>query len=385
MAEGGSGLFRAPNRHLESRLDRSERNRLTLRRSPAKVGGDVPILKVGVFMGGQSAEHQVSLLSGRAVLRHLKREDFDPLAVVVGPDGVWRWQDNEDATVCSSMGRFLLEARIDVALIMLHGPYGEDGTLQGFFETAGIPYVGAGVKASALAMDKALFKNVMRAAKIPVLDYREVWRRPWSENREEALEVLKTVGFPLMVKPSSLGSSIGISKVDREEALEQACEAAFQFDECVIVEEYVAAREIECGVIGARGDLRPLAISEIIPKKEFYDYEAKYTPGLTEIVVPAKVLPEIAEKAQALSLQACQAIGCEGLARVDLFLQNTEVFVNEINTIPGFTETSVYPRMAAAKGMSFSQLLSELIKLALLARGEKRSLIRATREYLETL
>lgn len=332
-------------------------------------------------MGGRSAEHEVSLKSGQAVLKHLDRQKYLPIPVVIGVDGIWRWDDQGSESIALSISDFFSKARIDIAFIMLHGPCGEDGTLQGFFEIVGVPYVGAGVAASAVAMDKALFKKVMLAAEIPVLDYVEIGADEWDKARSRELGVASALGFPLMVKPAALGSSVGITKVDEQRGLRQACETAFRFDRRVLVEKYLKAREIECGVLGGRSDLRALAVSEIIPKKGFYDYEAKYTPGLTEILVPADVPDDIRDKAEKLSLRACQAIGCTGLARVDLFLAEAEVFVNEINTIPGFTETSVYPRMAKASGIDFPELLDRLVELGQRAATEREATLGHKHEY----
>jgi D-alanine-D-alanine ligase len=254
---------------------------------------------------------------------------------------------------------------VDVVLPVLHGPFGEDGTVQGLLELAGIPYVGAGVAASALCMDKDLFKAVLRDRGIPVA-------------RNETLrlgdEIRNPFGYPVFVKPARLGSSVGISKAHDEAELEAAVALARRHDEKVLVEEFVAGTEVECGVLG---NVRPAplasVVGEIVPHAEWYDYAAKYDVGGSDIIVPARIPEQTAARVQALAVDSFIATECEGMARVDFFVrEDGEVVVNEINTIPGFTSTSVYARLFEASGIPYGELLDRLIELAL-ERHDRRS------------
>ena len=254
---------------------------------------------------------------------------------------------------------------VDVVLPVLHGPFGEDGTVQGLLELANVPYVGAGVAASALCMDKDLFKAVLRDRGIPV-----------ARNATLRLgdEIENPFGYPVFVKPARLGSSVGISKAHDEAELEAAVALARRHDEKVLVEEFVAGTEVECGVLG---NLSPAPVAsvvgEIVPHSEWYDYAAKYDTGGSDIIVPARIPDETAARVQALAVDSFIATECEGMARVDFFVrENGDVVVNEINTIPGFTATSVYARLFEASGIPYAQLLDRLIELAL-ERHERRS------------
>jgi D-alanine-D-alanine ligase len=257
-----------------------------------------------------------------------------------------------------------LEA-VDVVLPILHGPFGEDGTVQGLLELAGVPYVGAGVAGSAVCMDKDLFKAVLRDRGIPVA--RNVTMRLGDE-------IENPFGFPVFVKPARLGSSVGITKAHDAAELDEAVALARRHDEKVLVEEFVPGMEVECGVLG---NLRPppiaSAVGEIVPHNEWYDYSAKYDEGGSDIIVPARIAEETAERVQRLAVESFVATECEGMARVDFFVRDDgEVVVNEINTIPGFTETSVYARLFEESGISYPALLDRLIQLAL-ERHERRS------------
>jgi D-alanine-D-alanine ligase len=332
-------------------------------------------LRVALVAGGRSSEHEISLASARSVLEALDPDRYETTTVAIGRDGRWALgepsnrllQDPVSETLPvladSKPGEAL--AAVDVVLPILHGPFGEDGTVQGLLELAGIPYVGAGVAASALCMDKDLFKAVLRDRGIPVA--RNVTLR-----LGDGIE--NPFGFPVFVKPARLGSSVGITKAHDEAELEAAVALARRHDEKVLVEELLTGTEVECGVLG---NLRPPPIAsvvgEIVPHAEWYDYAAKYDEGGSDIIVPARIPDELAARVQALAVDSFIATECEGMARVDFFVrEDGEVIVNEINTIPGFTSTSVYARLFEASGIPYAELLDRLIQLAL-ERHERRA------------
>jgi D-alanine-D-alanine ligase len=266
-----------------------------------------------------------------------------------------------------------LAARLDVVLPLLHGPYGEDGTVQGLLELADLPYVGAGVLASAVGMDKATMKAVFRAHGLPVVPHLVVLRHEWAAASEAIGRKLADVtGYPCFVKPSNLGSSVGISKVRRAGELAAAVEAAFAHDRKILFERAIAGREVEVSVLG--NDHPEASVpGEVLPGKEWYDYEAKYTEGIAKLVIPAPVAPELAAEFRRIALAAFRAIDAAGLARVDFFLEGEErIWLNEINTIPGFTRTSAYPQLWEASGLPYPRLLDRLIELALERHAGKR-------------
>jgi D-alanine-D-alanine ligase len=331
-------------------------------------------LRVVVLAGGRSSEHEISLASARSVVAALDPERFEVAEIGVGRDGRWELGTGEEATTAETLpvpyegGPLERLGSVDVVLPILHGPFGEDGTVQGLLELAGIPYVGAGVAASALAMDKDLFKKVMRDSGIPVADHHAIRLGDPVEN---------PFGYPVFVKPARLGSSVGISKVHSEEELAPAVELAFRHDEKVLVEEFVDGMEVEVGVLGNR--VPPPVAS--LPGKidtlghEWYDYASKYEDGGMELIVPP---PELAQETVGLlqrravdSFVACE---CEGLARVDFFVRASdgEVILNELNTMPGFTATSVWAKLFEASGIGYAEALDKLIDLAL-ERHERRS------------
>jgi D-alanine-D-alanine ligase len=336
-----------------------------------------PRIRVAVIAGGRSSEHEISLASARSVIAALDPERYETVAIGIEKDGRWelgagdgRALPEESAAPSvetlpvvadSSPARALGE--IDVALPILHGPFGEDGTVQGLLELAGIPYVGAGVAASALCMDKDLFKAVLRDRGIPVA--RNVTLRAGDP-------VEHPFSYPVFVKPARLGSSVGISKVHDESELETAVALARRHDDKVIVEEFLDGIEIECGVLGNRD---PIAseVGEIVAHAEWYDYSAKYDEGGMELIVPARIPPATSARARALAVESFVATECEGMARVDMFATTDgEVVVNEINTIPGFTATSVYAKLFEASGIRYGELLDRLIELAI-ERHDRRS------------
>jgi D-alanine-D-alanine ligase len=334
-------------------------------------------VRVAVIAGGRSSEHEISVASARSVIDALDSDRYDVQTIEIGRDG--RWELNSGSTrelerpvaetlpvpARDSESRRLL-GQVDVVLPILHGPFGEDGTVQGLLELAGVPYVGAGVTASALCMDKDLFKSVCRDKGIPVT------RSVTIRNGDRPSNPF---GYPVFVKPARLGSSVGITKVAREEELEDALLLARRHDEKVLVEEFVDGVEVECGVLGNREPIASLP-GEIVAHGfsgvDWYDYSAKYDEGGMDLIIPPRISEEAARRVQEVSVDAFIASDCEGMARVDCFVTNDgEVLVNELNTIPGFTATSVYAKLFEASGIPYPQLLDRLIELAL-ERHERR-------------
>ena len=326
-------------------------------------------VRVAVLLGGRSSEHDISLASARSVLAALDPERYDALTVEIGRDGRWELGTGTaqhtvaetlpvpTASVPAALGE------VDVVFPVLHGPFGEDGTVQGLLELADVPYVGAGVAGSALAMDKDLFKSVMRDHGIPVT--RNVTLR-------EGDRIQNPFGYPVFVKPARLGSSVGISKAATEDELETAVELAFNHDEKVLVEEFVDGVEVECGVLGNQEPIASIP-GEIVANADWYDYSAKYDEGGMELVIPPRLPDQTNARVQELAVRSFVAGECEGMARVDFFVRDDgEVVVNELNTIPGFTATSVYAKLFEASGVPYPQLLDRLIELAL-ERHERRS------------
>jgi D-alanine-D-alanine ligase len=328
--------------------------------------------RVAVLLGGKSSEHEISLASARSVLEALDPERYEAVTVEIGRDGRWALGTGEgDGSVAETLPVPTAQVpatlgEVDVVFPVLHGPFGEDGTVQGLLELAGVPYVGAGVLGSALAMDKDVFKAVMRDRGVPVT-------RNITLRRGQAPE--SPFGYPVFVKPARLGSSVGISKVASEEELPAAVELAFQHDEKVLVEEFVDGVEVECSVLG---NAKPIASipGEIVANADWYDYSAKYDEGGMDLVIPPRISEEALERVQDLSVQAFRVTDCEGMARVDCFVRaDGEVLINELNTIPGFTATSVYAKLFDASGIPYGELLERLVQLAL-ERHERRAKLR---------
>jgi D-alanine-D-alanine ligase len=333
-------------------------------------------VRVAVLLGGRSSEHDVSLASARSVLDALDPERYEPVTVEIGRDGRWELGTAEqDGSVAETLPVPTAKVpatlgEVDVVFPVLHGPFGEDGTVQGLLELAGVPYVGAGVLGSALAMDKDVFKAVMRDRGIPVtrnitLRLGEAPRNPF--------------GYPVFVKPARLGSSVGISKVRSEDELAAAVELAFRHDEKVLVEEFVEGMEVECGVLGnerPEASLPGEIVSHGFENADWYDYSAKYDEGGMDLVIPPRLPQETIERIQELAVQAFVGGECEGMARVDFFVRpDGEVLLNELNTIPGFTATSVYAALFDKSGLPYPQLVDRLVQLAL-ERHERRSRLR---------
>jgi D-alanine-D-alanine ligase len=351
-------------------------------------------VRVAVLMGGRSSEHDVSLASARSVVEALDPARYETVAVEIGRDGRWEIgpatrsalerggeTDIESLPVPASKVPATL-SEVDVVFPVLHGPFGEDGTVQGFLDLADVPYVGAGVMASALCMDKDLFKSVLRDKGIPVTDSVTIRSkagaqakpaRPDSGVASDPLNGFESpFGFPVFIKPARLGSSVGITKARSPDELRAGLDLAFQHDEKVLVEEFVDGVEVECSVLG---NLDPVASipGEIVANADWYDYSAKYDDGGMELIVPPRIPPEASERVRELSVAAFRATECEGMARADCFVRaDGEVLVNELNTIPGFTATSVYAKLFEASGVPYEELLEKLIALAL-ERHERRS------------
>ena len=342
-------------------------------------------LRVAILAGGRSSEHDISLASARSVLAALDPTRYDAVTVAIGRDGRWELGPGHSShalgtvpearpaetlpipTTTDSTPATLAE--VDVVLPILHGPFGEDGTVQGLLELADVPYVGPGVAASSLCMDKDLFKKVMRDSGITVAQHVALRLGDEIEN---------PFGYPVFVKPARLGSSVGISKVHDESELGSAVELARQHDEKVLVEEFVVGMEVECGVLGNRVPPPIASLPGRIDtlEHEWYDFASKYDEDGMELVVPPELPPETIERVQEVSVDAFVASECEGMARVDFFVrEGGEVVVNELNTIPGFTATSVYAKLFEASGIPYPELLDRLVDLAL-ERHERRSKLR---------
>jgi D-alanine-D-alanine ligase len=312
-------------------------------------------VRVALLAGGRSSEHEVSLSSAASVRDGLEAAGHEVLWVELGLDGAWRHDESE---LRLSPGRGLLGA--DVAFPVLHGPYGEDGTVQGLLELLDVPYVGSGVLASALCMDKVVFKDVMAQAGLPQVRYAGVDDGRWREAREEVLAEVAALGLPVFVKPARLGSSVGIAKVSDAAELPGALDAAFAHDPRAIVEAMSTGVEVECSVLGHTTAPETSAPGEIVIEADWYDYEAKYTPGGMELVVPARIGTAARDRVRALASEAFRLAGCSGLARADFFVEGEDVLLNELNTMPGFTRTSVYGKLWDASGLSYPQLVDRL-------------------------
>ncbi len=316
-----------------------------------------------MLSGGRSSEHEVSLASGRSVSAALRDAGHDVVDVLIDAAGVWRHAGEE---VAVRLGRGLLG--VEVAFPILHGPYGEDGTVQGLLECLDVPYVGTGVLASAVCLDKLVFKELMERAGLPQVRYAPALLKRWRAAPAELADELAELGLPVFVKPARLGSSVGIARVSGAAELAAALEAAFAHDPRVIVEAMSSGLEVECAVIG-HAEALASEPGEIVlvgdAPDDWYDYKAKYTPGGMDLVVPARISSRARETVRELAVQTFVRFGCSGLARIDFFVEGDTVLVNELNTMPGFTETSVFPRLFLASGMTYAELLERLAGHAL--------------------
>ena len=379
-------------------------------------------LRVGVIYGGRSGEHEISIASAASVIKSLDRTRYEPLPIRIEKDGRWviadrpptatsaaevieqarqqatralrpgretvlvahpsedtlltiertptsRSSDDLDRAIVTGLG-------LDVVFPVLHGPYGEDGTIQGLLELANVPYVGPGVLASAVGMDKAAMRTMFAAHGLPLAPWRSFVRRAWDRDSASLIEEALSLGMPLFVKPANLGSSVGISKVKSADELQKAIEHAFEFDRKVVVEWGVPdAREIECAVLG-NDEPQASSPGEVIPAREFYDYEAKYLDEGSRTVIPADLTPDQIAEVQRLAVAAFLAVDAAGMSRVDFLLSRRTgtIYLNEINTIPGFTTISMYAKMWEASGVSYPALVDRLIKLALERHADKQRL-----------
>lgn len=347
-------------------------------------------LKMAVLFGGRSGEHEVSLSSASSIIENIDRDKYDIYLIGITKEGYWRyydgpvegiktgrWEEDSKALVFPGdpayRGFFLMEDpsrifHVDVIFPVIHGPYGEDGTLQGLFELAHIPYVGCDVLSSSTGMDKLTAKAIFSHADLPQGDYIGVYRHEIGENPDEVVAIIEdSFLYPVFVKPANMGSSVGISKAGDRDELLAALDIAAKYDEKIIVEEFIDGREIECSVLG-NYDPKASVLGEIIPSEEFYDYYAKYEDGgESQRLIPAPLPTDKNQEIRELAIKAYKALGCSGLARVDFFLkrQTGKVYLNEVNTMPGFTQISMYPELWEASGISYPDLIDRLVQLAL--------------------
>lgn len=361
-----------------------------------------PKLKIGVIFGGRSGEHEVSLQSARSVIDALDKEKYDVVLIGISKQGQWvsgdlypalssgQPLDGYPATLLpepasgsliriaggDSSSGIRRVAKLDVLIPVLHGTYGEDGTVQGLLELAAVPYVGAGVVGSAVGMDKEIFKRVMVAHEIPVLPWELVLASEAAANMDGVISRIElNLAYPLFVKPANLGSSVGISRCTDRAELSAGIEAAADYDRRIVVEQGIDGRELEVAVLGNEFP-EASVIGEVRPKRDFYDYVAKYISDDSELIIPAVVSDEQSDLIRSLAVKAFQAIDCAGLGRVDFLMDrsSSELFINEINSMPGFTRISMYPKLWAATGLEYSKLLDRLIDLALERYSQKSGL-----------
>ena len=345
-------------------------------------------LRIALVFGGRSGEHEVSVISARSVASALDPERFEVVPMAI--DRVGRWADADTAssvlaapgttpdtvpafTGGARLDERLLGGRVDLVLPVLHGPFGEDGTIQGLCEMLDLPYVGCGVTASGVVMDKVLTKRLLRDADLPSPRFVAVTAEEWSKRRGACAERCLALPLPLFVKPARLGSSVGISKVKSDVELQGAIESALGYDDLVIVEESIDAREIEVAVLGGDPPFASVP-GEVVPGHEFYDYADKYLENDCQLLAPAPLAEEQAQEARRLAVAAFTALGCDSMARVDFLLERSsgKFYLNELNTIPGFTSISMYPRLMSLSGVPYSELLARLVDLALERHGRRR-------------
>ncbi|MFC5530352.1 D-alanine--D-alanine ligase [Cohnella yongneupensis] len=375
-------------------------------------------IRIGLVYGGRSGEHEVSLQTALAVSKAFDYDKYELIPFYITAKGQWRsgpallaapsavaelqfataaesaaGDDTGALSGGGSVGNALLPVlqgitetalvssgsddagTIDVMFPLLHGTFGEDGTIQGLFEMAGLPYVGAGVLASSVGMDKVAMKTMFAQAGLPQVGYRHFIKHAWKKDRESVIRNVEELGYPCFVKPANLGSSVGVSKARNRDELVSAVEEALRYDRKVIVEEFVDAREIEVSVLG-NDEPRASVPGEICSSNEFYDYKAKYIDGKSVMVIPAEIPPETAQAVRSMAIRAFQSIDNSGLCRADFFMRRSdgELFINEVNTMPGFTPFSMYPLMWKETGVSYRELLDTLIQLAIERHAERQSL-----------
>ena len=352
-------------------------------------------IRVGIIFGGRSGEHEVSFCSASSIIKAIDKDKYTVVPIGITKEG--RWISPQDSVLALQSGKIKGKStvilvndpsgkalvridnnqrldkssaleRLDVIFPVLHGPYGEDGTVQGLLELADIPYVGAGVTASAISMDKDLMKTIFKQRDLPILKWMTIKRKEWQKDKEEILSLIQDdFEYPLFVKPTNLGSSVGITKVHKKEELEKAIDLASSYDRKILIEEGLEeAREIECSVLG-NDEPQTSVVGEVKPAGEFYDYDSKYIDKETQLIVPADLPDGVSRKVQEIALRAFKAVDAAGMARVDFFVSKKEnkIYLSEINTIPGFTSVSMYPRLWEASSIPYSELIDRLIQLAL--------------------
>ncbi len=338
-------------------------------------------MRIAVLMGGQSGEHEVSLISGQSIANALKNQGFETITVTISLDGIWSLEDGREVTILPKpvKGLWLIkenqEIPVDVVFPVLHGPKGEDGTIQGVLELARLPYVGSGVLGSAAGMDKAVMKALFSEAKLPFPKTILL-----TEEKANSELVAQEIGYPCFIKPANLGSSVGISKAKNEKELEQALKIAFAYDTRVVAEEAIQnPREIECSVLGNNEPMASFP-GEIIPDADFYTYESKYHSNHSQLIIPASLNEAEIKTVQEYAIKAFKAVAAEGLGRVDFLMdaKTRKIYINEINTMPGFTTISMYPKLWQASGLSYGDLVEKLVSLAL-ERHKKRLALRISR------
>ena len=347
-----------------------------------------------LLFGGRSAEHDVSVASAIAMMRALRDTEIQVFPLGISREGRWKLgegalrmlgqsalfsagEDIGTLALADSTPRSVVEAlgAVDVVFPLLHGPFGEDGTIQGMLELADVPYAGAGVLGSALSMDKLAMKAAFRAAGLPIAPYAGLLRSEWRQNPDTMLRALEEqLPYPMFVKPANLGSSVGISKVRDRDELASALDLAACFDRRLIVEQGLEARELECGVLG-NDEPQASVVGEILPGAEFYDYEAKYVGETAQSQIPADVPDDISREIRDFAVRAFQEVDAAGMARVDFFLVGSDIYLNEINTIPGFTPISQFPMLWQASGIDYPDLVRTLVALAMERHGERQQSI----------
>ena len=359
-------------------------------------------IKVGLIFGGRSGEHEVSFCSASSIIKAIDKDKYTVVPIGITKEG--RWISPRDSELALQSGRIegkgtvtLLNnpsgtalvridnnqrldksstlEKLDVIFPVLHGPYGEDGTVQGLLELADIPYVGAEVAASAISMDKDLMKTIFQQKDLPILKWLTIKRKEWQKDKEKILSIIQNnFEYPLFVKPTNLGSSVGITKVHKKEELDKAINLAASYDRKILIEEGLEeVREIECGVLG-NDEPQVSVVGEVRPAGEFYDYDSKYIDEKTQLIVPTDLPEEVSGKVQQIALLAFKAVDAAGMARIDFFVSKKEnkIYLSEINTIPGFTSNSMYPRLWEASGIPYPELIDQLIQLALERHQDKK-------------
>lgn len=347
--------------------------------------------RIGLLYGGKSAEHKVSMQTALAVTKALDFQKFEIYPIYITEQGEWvkgaelsapaenvkALEFSEGTTSSFTPALFEAESsqKLDVIFPLLHGPNGEDGTVQGLLELLNLPYVGNGVLASAAGMDKVIMKNIFAQAGLPQVDYVAALRSEWEKDNEKIYRLVEErLGYPCFVKPANLGSSVGISKASNKQELEEAFKEAFQFDRKIIIEQGVVAREIEIGVLG-NDEPACSVVGEIVPKKEFYDYKAKYEDGDTAMIIPAEITEQQYADLKEMAVEAYKSLDCSGLVRADFFLtKEGQLLINEVNTMPGFTPFSMFPLLWKHTGVEYPQLIEKLVDLAIERHTEKQKI-----------